>query len=108
MFDCVIPTRAGRTARAYTSGGVLNLRNARFLDARPLDPGCHCPALHSGISRLSASSVPGGGDARAHAADLAQPDLLPGPDAGMRAAIAEGRLAAYADATRAGWDAEDE
>ena len=39
MFDCVIPTRAGRTARAYTSRGVLNLRNARFADdAAPLDP----------------------------------------------------------------------
>ena len=35
MFDCVIPTRAGRTARAYTASGVHNLRNARFAD----DPG---------------------------------------------------------------------
>ncbi|HEX3347989.1 MAG TPA: tRNA guanosine(34) transglycosylase Tgt [Acetobacteraceae bacterium] len=45
MFDCVIPTRAGRTARAYTSGGVFNLRNARFADdPAPLDPACPCPA----------------------------------------------------------------
>lgn len=45
MFDCVIPTRAGRTARAYTARGVFNLRNARFADdATPLDPGCACPA----------------------------------------------------------------
>jgi queuine tRNA-ribosyltransferase len=45
MFDCVIPTRAGRTARAYTSIGVHNLRNARFADdATPLDPECNCPA----------------------------------------------------------------
>ncbi len=45
MFDCVIPTRAGRTARAYTAAGVHNLRNARFADdAAPLDPGCACPA----------------------------------------------------------------
>ena len=44
MFDCVIPTRAGRTARAYTRAGVFNLRNARFADEdRPLDPGCACP-----------------------------------------------------------------
>ncbi len=43
MFDCVIPTRAGRTARAYTRTGVLNLRNARHLDdAGPLDPECRC------------------------------------------------------------------
>lgn len=51
MFDCVIPTRAGRTARAYTATGVYNLRNARFADyAAPLDPKCACPACrrHSG------------------------------------------------------------
>jgi queuine tRNA-ribosyltransferase len=45
MFDCVIPTRSGRTGRAYTSRGVLNLRNARHADdASPLDPDCDCPA----------------------------------------------------------------
>jgi queuine tRNA-ribosyltransferase len=45
MFDCVIPTRAGRTARAYTSGGVRNLRNARYAaDFSPLDPDCLCLA----------------------------------------------------------------
>jgi queuine tRNA-ribosyltransferase len=45
MFDCVIPTRAGRTARAYTPGGIYNLRNARFAgDPGPLDPDCGCPA----------------------------------------------------------------
>ena len=39
MFDCVMPTRAGRTARAFTSLGIFNLRNARFADdAAPLDP----------------------------------------------------------------------
>jgi queuine tRNA-ribosyltransferase len=45
LFDCVIPTRAGRTARAYTATGVHNLRNARFADdLAPLDPACDCPA----------------------------------------------------------------
>jgi len=45
MFDCVIPTRAGRTARAYTSTGIHNLRNARFADdGAPLDSECGCPA----------------------------------------------------------------
>jgi queuine tRNA-ribosyltransferase len=43
MFDCVIPTRAGRTARAYTSTGVYNLRNARFAEDRAaIDPHCQC------------------------------------------------------------------
>ena len=45
LFDCVIPTRAGRTARAFTSAGIFNLRNARFAaDPRSLDPACACPA----------------------------------------------------------------
>ena len=45
MFDCVMPTRAGRTARAYTSNGTLNLRNARHApDPAPLDPACPCTA----------------------------------------------------------------
>ena len=45
MFDCVIPTRAGRFARAYTNEGEKNLRNAKFADdPRPLQEGCTCPA----------------------------------------------------------------
>ncbi len=45
MFDCVMPTRAGRTARAFTSAGILNLRNARFIDdGGPLDENCGCLA----------------------------------------------------------------
>jgi queuine tRNA-ribosyltransferase len=45
MFDCVMPTRSGRTGRAYTRAGVLNIRNARHAeDDRPIDPGCACPA----------------------------------------------------------------
>ena len=48
MFDCVIPTRAGRTARAYTATGVNNLRNARFADdPGPLDPDCDCPGCRN-------------------------------------------------------------
>jgi queuine tRNA-ribosyltransferase len=48
MFDCVIPTRSGRTGRAYTARGVLNLRNARHAeDASPLDPDCDCPACQN-------------------------------------------------------------
>ena len=43
MFDCVIPTRNGRTGSAFTSRGKLNIRNAKFaLDSRPLDPECSC------------------------------------------------------------------
>jgi queuine tRNA-ribosyltransferase len=45
MFDCVLPTRLGRTGTALTWEGRLNLRNARFTrDPRPLDADCACPA----------------------------------------------------------------
>src|SRR4051812_4110599 len=45
MFDCVLPTRSGRTGQAFTADGPLNLRNARFAeDADPIEPGCPCPA----------------------------------------------------------------
>jgi queuine tRNA-ribosyltransferase len=45
MFDCVMPTRAGRTAQAFTRRGELNLRNARHReDPRPIDAACGCPA----------------------------------------------------------------
>ena len=45
MFDCVLPTRSGRTGQAFTADGPLNLRNARFAEDRePLEPGCPCPA----------------------------------------------------------------
>jgi queuine tRNA-ribosyltransferase len=44
MFDCVLPTRSGRTGQAFTRRAVLNLRNARHQDdPRPLDPDCLCP-----------------------------------------------------------------
>jgi len=45
MFDCVLPTRSGRTGQAFTADGPLNLRNARFAeDSDPIEPGCPCPA----------------------------------------------------------------
>ncbi len=51
MFDCVLPTRSGRTGKAFVPGGELNIRNARHAGAdRPLDPDCACPACR-GFSR---------------------------------------------------------
>jgi len=99
MFDCVLPTRSGRTGQAFTHDGPLNLRNARFAeDTAPLDADCACPvcAEHS----------------RAYLAHLVRSDEILGAMlmtehniwfyqqlmAGLRAAIGEGRLAAYADA----------
>ena len=43
MFDCVLPTRSGRTGQAFTSRGTVNIKNARHsLDKRPLDDNCNC------------------------------------------------------------------
>jgi queuine tRNA-ribosyltransferase len=45
MFDCVLPTRSGRTGQAFTRRGAVNLRNARHRDdPRALDEGCACAA----------------------------------------------------------------
>ena len=44
MFDCVLPTRSGRTGQAFTDDGTINIRNARFAEDRdPIEPGCPCP-----------------------------------------------------------------
>ena len=43
MFDCVLPTRNGRTGQAFTSRGKLNIKNAQWTnDSRPLDESCGC------------------------------------------------------------------
>lgn len=44
MFDCVMPTRSGRTGQAFVRGGFLNINNACYKeDNRPLDDKCQCP-----------------------------------------------------------------
>jgi queuine tRNA-ribosyltransferase len=108
MFDCVIPTRSGRTGRVYTRRGVLNMRNARHADATgPIDPGCACPAC----ARHSRGYL----HHLIKAAEMLGPMLLTWHNIqyyqdlmqGIRAAILEGRFAAYAAALRAGWEAVD-
>ncbi|MEM1429358.1 MAG: tRNA guanosine(34) transglycosylase Tgt [Pseudomonadota bacterium] len=48
MFDCVLPSRSGRTGQAFTRRGVVNIKNARHADdPRPLDEDCTCPACRS-------------------------------------------------------------
>jgi queuine tRNA-ribosyltransferase len=44
MFDCVLPTRSGRTGQAFTADGPINIRNAKFAEDRdPIEAGCPCP-----------------------------------------------------------------
>ncbi len=106
MFDCVMPTRAGRTARAYTSLGVLNLRNARHADdGAALDPACSCLAC-TRHSRAYLHHL-------FRANEMLGPMLLTGHNLtyyarlmdGMRGAIAAGRLAEHGESVRAGWNA---
>ena len=104
MFDCVMPTRAGRTARAYTGFGQLNLRNARHADdLGPLEPGCACLAC----TRHS----------RAYLHHLFRAEEMLGPMLltwhnleyyqslmrGIRAAILQQRLESHAEALRRAW-----
>ena len=57
MFDCVLPSRSGRTGQAFTRYGTLNLRNARHRDdPDPLDARCRCPVCRS-YSRAYLSHV---------------------------------------------------
>jgi queuine tRNA-ribosyltransferase len=104
MFDCVIPTRAGRTARAYTREGVFNLRNARFADdPAPLDAACGCPlcAKHSRAylhHLFRAGEMLGPMFLTWHNVQYYQ-DLM----AGLRGAIVAGCLDAHIRAVREPW-----
>jgi len=97
MFDCVLPTRSGRTGQAFTRRGTVNIRNARHMDdPRPLDEACGCPACRN-YSRAylhhlaRAEEVLGLMLMTWHNLHYYQ-DLM----RGLRAAIAEGRLEAFA------------
>ena len=107
MFDCVIPTRSGRTGQAFTRHGQLNLRNARHVeDDGPLDPACGCPCC-TGYSRaylnhlVRAGEMLGGMLLTTHNLHYYQ-DLM----AELRDAIEAGRMAEYAAAFAT--DATDE
>jgi queuine tRNA-ribosyltransferase len=102
MFDCVLPTRSGRTGQAFTRAGPINIRNARFAeDKEPLDPACACPVC-AGWSRaylhhlVRAGEILGAMLMTEHNLWFYQ-QLM----AGLRDAIGEARLAAFADGFRA-------
>ena len=96
MFDCVLPTRTARTGSALTWEGRLNLRNARFArDPRPLDEGCACPACSRFSPRLPAPPVNQEELLGLRLLSLHNLRFLLDLTAKARAAIEEGRLAAY-------------
>ncbi|TCR62625.1 tRNA guanosine(34) transglycosylase Tgt [Bosea sp. BK604] len=104
MFDCVMPTRAGRHGQIFTRFGRMNLRNAKHADdPRPIDPKSSCPAANS--------------YARAYLHHLVKADEMLGKMlltwvnlayyqelmAGLRGAIAEGRLTDFVAQTKEAW-----
>ena len=99
MFDCVLPTRSGRTAQAFTRHGTVNLRNAPHADdPAPLDPECGCPAC-AGYSRAYLHHLCRSGEILGSMLLTAHTlryyaDLM----AAMRAAIETGSLADFAAA----------
>ncbi len=84
MFDCVLPTRSGRTGQAFTRRGAINLRNARHGDdPRPLDEGCACPACRQYSRAYLHHLVRANEILGQHAVDRAQSPLLWRSDAGF-------------------------
>ena len=105
MFDCVMPTRAGRHGQIFTRFGRMNLKNAKHAeDARPVDEASACPAAN--------------GWSRAYLHHLVKAEEMLGKMlltwinlayyqelmAGLRAAIAGGRLDDFVAETREGWE----
>jgi queuine tRNA-ribosyltransferase len=102
MFDCVLPTRSGRNGQAFTWDGPLNLRNARFAEDRePLDKDCACPVC-AGWSRAYLHHLVRSGEILG-AMLMTQHNLAFYQQLmeGLRQAIGEGRLAAWAANFRA-------
>ncbi len=104
MFDCVMPTRAGRHGLAYTRHGRINLRNARHAeDPAPLDANSSCTASSS-YSRaylhhlVRSNEILGMMLLTWNNLSYYQ-DLM----AGLRKAIAEGRLDGFISETKEGW-----
>jgi queuine tRNA-ribosyltransferase len=104
MFDCVMPTRAGRHATAFSRFGKLNFKNARHSeDHRPIDENSSCPASRD--------------YSRAYLHHLTKSDEMLGQMlltwnnlayyqelmAGARKAISEGRYQDYMEETQEGW-----
>ncbi|MBS0564283.1 MAG: tRNA guanosine(34) transglycosylase Tgt [Proteobacteria bacterium] len=96
MMDCVLPSRSGRTGQAWTRAGQVNIKNARHADdPRPLDEDCTCPACRN-YSRAYLHHV-------FRAGEIISSMLLTWHNlhyfqelmAGLRAAIAGGRLADF-------------
>jgi queuine tRNA-ribosyltransferase len=106
LFDCVLPTRNGRNATAFTDAGYLKLRNRQYIDDdRPLEPGCPCIACRHSRGYIRHLFI-------SH--EMLGPILLTAHNLTYyqrllreaREAIAKDRFGEFYDAKRAVWAAE--
>ncbi len=97
MFDCVLPTRSGRNGQAFTCNGPVNIRNAKHAeDQGPLDERCDCPVCTTWSRAYLHHLVRSGEILGAMLMTQHNLHFYQSLMAGMRAAIAEGRFAAFA------------
>ena len=101
MFDCVLPTRSGRTGQAFTRRGPINIRNAKFAeDQGPIDPACACPVCATWSRAYLHHLVRVGEILGAMLMTEHNLFFYQALMADLRAAIAERRLKSFADAFR--------
>ncbi|AJP70661.1 tRNA guanosine(34) transglycosylase Tgt [Sphingomonas hengshuiensis] len=102
MFDCVLPTRSGRTGQAFTRSGPINIRNAQFAeDQGPLDPACACPVCATSSRAYLHHLVRAGEILGAMLMTEHNLYFYQALMADLRGAIGDGRLTAFADDFRA-------
>jgi queuine tRNA-ribosyltransferase len=106
MFDCVMPTRNGRNALAFTDGGPIRLRNQQHaFDRQPLDATCPCPACRHSRGYLrhlfQANEMLGPILVSIHNITYYQRLMQE-----ARTAIEEDRFSAFVGERRRGWEVE--
>ncbi len=101
MFDCVLPTRSGRTGQAFTWDGPINIRNARFAeDQEPIDAACACPVCRTWNRAYLHHLVRSGEILGAMLMTEHNLGFYQQLMAGLRDAVAGGRLSAFASEFR--------
>ena len=101
MFDCVMPTRNGRHGMAFTWDGKVNLHNAKHAeDVRPLDETSSCPAARDYSRAYLHHLIKSGEYLGAMLLSWVNTAFYQDLMAAMRAAIAEGRFASWAEETK--------
>ena len=102
MFDCVLPTRSGRTGQAFTADGPINLKNARFAeDQAPLDADCTCPVCGTWTRAYLHHLIRSGEILGAMLMTQHNVSFYQQLMAQLRAAISEQRLSRWTDEFRA-------